>query len=368
QNTFCPEGGVCKHGFLIKSPPLQLFSSQNSWKRRLFVLSKSSTGNYILKYLKGQHMKGSIAVDQIISIEVGISNAEIMETVKKMFKCLPEEVMSISTGSRCYYLIGNSRQEIEDWVTLISSICREDKRSGCCPQGETAAKELLGFCRHKALCKWPGERKLNVGQTPPGYLYEESTFFLCIQQNGSSEDKNRPYSDPGPHQAQCDPPRGVLPSLVSRTDQTALAFPFFQQDKILGRSEENLLLSDPEENIKKDEEDYYQTPSNVLAKVLLDERCQLTSRHDGLPSLPKCQNSACPRDLEADKDTKFPESSTSLQPTLQRRQNLLPLSVVHLSILLSQVTEEFQLQKLDIFVPLADINNYLKLTEAAGRI
>ncbi|NWR00512.1 PKHS1 protein, partial [Paradoxornis webbianus] len=376
QNTFCPEGGVCKHGFLIKSPPLQLFSSQNSWKRRLFVLSKSSTGNYILKYLKGQHIKGSIAVNQIISIEVGISNAEIMETVRKMFKCLPEQVMSISTGNRCYYLIGNSRQEIEDWVTLISSICREDKRSGCCPQvtyhGEIAAKELLGFCSHKALCKWPGERKQNVGQAPPGYLYEELTFFLCIQQNGSSEDKNRPYSDPGPHQAQCDPQRVVLPSLVSRTNQTALAFllntnPFFQQDKILGRSEENLLLSDPDENIQKGEEDYYQTPSSILAKVVY-QLCQLTSRRDELPSLPKCQNSAHPRDLEADKDTKFPESSTSLQPALQRRQNSLPLSVVHLSILLSQVTDEMQLHKLDIFVPLADINNYLKLTEAAGRI
>ncbi|NXU35834.1 PKHS1 protein, partial [Drymodes brunneopygia] len=360
QNTFCPEGGVCKHGFLIKSPPLQLFSSQNSWKRRLFVLSKSSTGNYILKYLKGQHVKGSIAVDQIIRIEVGISNAEIMETVRRMFKCLPEQVMSISTGNRCYYLIGSSRQETEDWVTVISSVCREDKRSGCCPQGEIAAKELLGSCSHKALGKWPSKKKLNVGEAPP--------------ENGSSEDKNRPYSDPGPHQAQCDSPRGVFPSLVSRTNQTALAFllntnPFFQQDKILGGSEENLLLSDTEENIKENEEDYYQTPSNVLAKVLLDERCQLTCRSDGLPSPPKCQNSsACPRDLEADRDTKFPEGSTSLQPVPQRRQNPSPLSVVHLSILLSQVTDEMQLQKLDIFVPLADINNYLKLTEAAGRI
>lgn len=62
-----------------------------------------------------------------------------------------------------------------------------------------------------------------MGEAPPVYLYEESNFFLCIQENGSSEDKNRPYSDPGPHQAQCDSPRGVLPSLVSRTNQTALA-------------------------------------------------------------------------------------------------------------------------------------------------
>nr|XP_031361003.1 pleckstrin homology domain-containing family S member 1 [Lonchura striata domestica] len=381
QTTFCPEGGVCKDGFLIKSPPPQLFSSQNSWKRRLFVLSKSSTGNYILKYLKGQHVKGSIAVDQIISIQVGISNAEIMETVRKMFKCLPEQVMSISTGNRRYYLIGDSRQEIDDWVTLISSVCREDK-SGCCPQNQDLPNPEVRS-RTSSLPLFLSS--VDMTSLPDRQSYQK--------ENGFSEDKNRPYSDPGTHQAQCDSPRGVFPSL---------------QDKILGRSEENLLLSDPEENIKKDEEDYYQTPSSVLAKCttevlkpdptaesdvpeqekpvqnspvkeniymsmkslkLLDGTCQLMCRHDGLPSPPKCQNSsACPRDLETDKGTKLPESSTSLQPTLQRRQNSLPLSVVHLSILLSQVTDEMQLQKLDIFVPLADINNYLKLTEAAGRI
>ncbi|XP_027504153.1 pleckstrin homology domain-containing family S member 1 [Corapipo altera] len=382
QNSFCPEGGVCKHGFLIKSPPLQLFSSQNSWKRRLFVLSKSSKGNYILKYLKGQHVKGSIAVDQIISIEVGIRNFEIMETVRKMFKCLPEQVMSISTGNRCYYLIGDSRQETEDWVTLISSVCREDKQGGCCPQNQDLPN--LGVRSR------PSSLPLFLNSIDMTSFTERQS---CQKENGCSEDKNRPYSDPGPHQAQCESPRGVFPSL---------------QDKILGRSEENLLPPHTDENIQKDEEDYYQTPSNILAQCaaevskpdltagtdvpvqekpvqnnpvkeniymsmkslrLLDERCQLTCRHDGLPSPPKCQDSsACLRDLEANRDIEFPESSTSPQPTLQRRQNSLPLSVVQLSILLSQVTDETQLQKLDIFVPLTDINSYLKFTEAAGRI
>ncbi|OWK56984.1 Pleckstrin y domain-containing family S member 1, partial [Lonchura striata] len=303
-----------------------------------------------------------------------------METVRKMFKCLPEQVMSISTGNRRYYLIGDSRQEIDDWVTLISSVCREDK-SGCCPQNQDLPNPEVRS-RTSSLPLFLSS--VDMTSLPDRQSYQK--------ENGFSEDKNRPYSDPGTHQAQCDSPRGVFPSL----------------DKILGRSEENLLLSDPEENIKKDEEDYYQTPSSVLAKCttevlkpdptaesdvpeqekpvqnspvkeniymsmkslkLLDGTCQLMCRHDGLPSPPKCQNSsACPRDLETDKGTKLPESSTSLQPTLQRRQNSLPLSVVHLSILLSQVTDEMQLQKLDIFVPLADINNYLKLTEAAGRI
>ncbi|XP_009704603.1 PREDICTED: pleckstrin homology domain-containing family S member 1 [Cariama cristata] len=380
QNKFCPEDGVCKHGFLIKSPPLQLFSSQNSWKRRFFVLSKCSKGNYILKYLKGQNIKGSIAVDQIINIEVGISNSEIMETVRKMFKCLPEQVMSISTGNRCYYLIGSSRQETEDWVTVISSVCKKAKRGGCCPQNQELPNLEVGS-RPSSLPLFLNS--IDMTNFPERQSYQK--------ENGSSEDKNRPNSDPGPHQAQCDSPRGVFPSL---------------QDKSF--CEENLLLSDTDEDTKKDNEDYYQTPINILAKCtsevskpdptagsdvpvqekpvqrkpvkeniymsmkslrLLDESCQFKCRRDGLPSPPKCHdNSACPRDLEANRDLKFPESSTSQQTTLQRRQNSVQLSVVQLSILLSQVTDETQLQKLDILVPLADINSYLKLTEAAGQI
>ncbi|KAM7102553.1 pleckstrin homology domain-containing family S member 1 isoform 1-T1 [Ciconia maguari] len=381
QNTFCSEGGVCKHGFLIKSPPLQLSSSQNSWKRRFFILSKSSKGNYVLKYLKGQNIKGSIAVDQIINIEVGISNAEIMEMVRKMFKCLPEQVMSISTGNRCYYLIGSSRQETEDWVTVISSVCREAKRGGCCPQTQDLP--------NPEVRSRPSSLPLFLNSVDTTSFPERQSYQ---KENGPSEDNNRPNSDPGPHQARCESPRGVFPSL----------------DKNLGKSEENLLSSDTDEDIKKDEDDYYQTPSDILAKCttevpkpdptaetdvpvqetpvqknpvkeniymsmkslrLLDESCQLTCRHDGLLSSPECQdNGACPRGLEANRDLKLPESSTSQQPTLQRRQNSLPLSVVQLSILLSQVTNETQLQKLDIFMPLADINSYLKLTEAAGQI
>ncbi|KFV04878.1 Pleckstrin homology domain-containing family S member 1, partial [Pterocles gutturalis] len=363
-NTFCPEGEVCKHGFLIKSPPLQLFGSQNSWKRRFFILSKSSKGNYILKYLKGQNTKGSIAVDQIINIEVGISNSEVMETVRKMFKCLPEQVMSIRTGNRCYYLIGSSRQETEDWVTVISSVCRETTRGGCCPQ--VTSKGGLVFSCHKAVCRQPIWRKLNAGEAPPGCLQEESTFFFCIQENGPSEDKSRPNSDPGPHQAQCDSPGGVFPKLVDSFTHPLPWIIVFAAESTEQKAQPRLYHTNTDEDIKKDEEDYYQTPSSILAK---DESSQLTCRNDELLSPPKHQdNGACPGDLEANRDLNLPESSTSQHPALQRRQNSLSLSVVQLSILLSQVTDETQLEKLDIFIPLADIYSYLKLTEAAGQI
>ncbi|NXC47833.1 PKHS1 protein, partial [Penelope pileata] len=337
QNSFCPEGGVFKQGFFIKSPPLQLFSSQNSWKRRFFILSKCNKDNYILKYLKGQSMKGSIAVDQIIKVEIGISNSEVMAMVRKMFRCFPEEVMSITTGKRCFYLIGKSRQEIEEWVTAISSI-REAKRGDLfCSVLEFTSRTWM-LTSPESPHKWPVLA-----------CWSQHLFFF-IQDDGPSEDKNRPNSDPGPHQPQSDSPRGILPSL----------------DKNLGRTEENLLSSDSGEDIKKEEEDYYQTPSNLLAKVAY--YCLLTFRHDKLHTPPKCQeNSACPGDLEANRDLKLPVSTTQ-QSILQRRPNSSPLSVVQLSILLSQVTDETQLQEFDIFVPLTDITNHLKLIEAAGQI
>ncbi|XP_030344419.1 pleckstrin homology domain-containing family S member 1 isoform X3 [Strigops habroptila] len=335
-NTFCPEGRVCKHGFLIKSPPLQLFSSQNSWKRRFFILSKSSKDNYILKYLKGQNIKGSIAVDQIINIEVGISKSEMMEMVRKMFKCLPEQVMSINTGNRCYYLIGSSRQETEDWVTAISSVCKETKRGGCCPQNQDLP--------NSEVRSRPSSLPLFLNSIDTTSSLERQSYQ---KENGSSEDKNRPNSDPGPHQAQRDATRGVFPSLWNTDPDATAGFDVQEKPVQTNPVQENIYM-----------------PMKSL--TLLDESCQLTCRQDGLPSLPKRQdNSTCPRDLEANRDLKFPESSTS---SLQRRQNSSPLSVVQLSILLSQIKDETQLQKLDIFVPLADINSYLKLTEAAGQI
>ncbi|POI35666.1 hypothetical protein CIB84_000583, partial [Bambusicola thoracicus] len=171
---------------------------------------------------------------------------------------------------------------------------------------------VLKFYRYD---RFPGKAKLPEGV---------NIFFFCIQDDGPSEDKNRPNSDPGPHQAQSHLPQGVFQRLVSTTNKTALD--------------------------------------------LLSLENRLTCRNDRLHSPPKSlENTASPSNLEADTDVKLPESTTQ-QLFLKRRQNSSPLSVVQLSILLSQITDKTQLQELDILVPLADINNYLKLTEAAGQI
>ncbi|XP_064229901.1 pleckstrin homology domain-containing family S member 1 isoform X3 [Aotus nancymaae] len=127
QFTFYYENEVCKQDYFIKSPPSQLFFSATSWKKRFFVLSKSGEKSFSLSYYKDHHQRGAIEIDQNSSVEVGISSQEKMQSVQKMFKCHPDEVMSIRTTNREYFLIGHDREKIKDWVSIMSSFCRDIK-------------------------------------------------------------------------------------------------------------------------------------------------------------------------------------------------------------------------------------------------
>ncbi|XP_066880753.1 pleckstrin homology domain-containing family S member 1 isoform X3 [Kogia breviceps] len=122
QFTLYYENEICKQDYFIKSPPPQLFFSATSWKKRLFILSKSGGKGFSLSYYKDHHHRGSIEIDRNSSVEVGISNHEKMQSVQKMFKCHPEEVITIRTTKREYFLIG-FREKIKDWVSFLSSIC-----------------------------------------------------------------------------------------------------------------------------------------------------------------------------------------------------------------------------------------------------
>eukprot|EP00069_Balaena_mysticetus_P021132 bmy_03049T0 len=127
QLTLYYENEVCKQDYFIKSPPPQLFFSSASWKKRLFILSKSGEKGFSLSYYKDHHHRGSVEIDRNSSVEVGISNHEKMQSVQKMFNCHPEEVMSIRTTNREYFLIGYDREKIKDWVSFLSSLCRNMK-------------------------------------------------------------------------------------------------------------------------------------------------------------------------------------------------------------------------------------------------
>nr|XP_025046480.1 pleckstrin homology domain-containing family S member 1 isoform X2 [Pelodiscus sinensis] len=346
QATFFQGEEICKQGEFIKSPPPQLFTSQGSWKKRYFILCKPSKRCYMLKYLKGQQIKGSIAIDQISNVEIGINNYEKMTAIRKMFKCCPEEVISINTESRDYYLIGKDREQVEDWMTSLSLARAETTENGYSTQVEDPA-----------------------------------------------DDKQRPNSDPGscnlPEKQPCySSPVHHLPSPNNSSEET--------------RKSQLLLHSDGNTNEKGEE--YYAFPSSILAQLeseqatsdspihshnlmetgdhlsrklylsmkalFPEEKLQPTHRSDESLTIPRSQaNSVHWGNSEADgNQQQLMQSSTSKQLPQKRKPNSSPLSVVQLSIIINKIKDSSQLQEVDICIPHADLTSNLILIEAAGQI
>ncbi|XP_074928654.1 pleckstrin homology domain-containing family S member 1 isoform X3 [Chelonoidis abingdonii] len=269
-----------------------------------------------------------------------------MTAVRKMFKCHPEEVLSINTEGRNYYLVGKDREQVEDWFTSLSSVCMKAKEDGCSAQVEDPA-----------------------------------------------DDKKRPHSDPGSHglreqQPHHSSPAPLLPSLNNNSEKTSI----------------NQLLLDSDENTRAEEENYYASPSSILAQLeselsksdppvqshnpmeneahlcrklylsmkalLPEEKLQPTCRSDEFLTLPRSQeNSIDLRNCKADGNQQMlTQSSTNKQLTQERKPNVSSLSVVQLSIIINNVTDDSQLQEVDICIPHADVTSNLKLIEAAGQI
>ncbi|XP_025046479.2 pleckstrin homology domain-containing family S member 1 isoform X1 [Pelodiscus sinensis] len=385
QATFFQGEEICKQGEFIKSPPPQLFTSQGSWKKRYFILCKPSKRCYMLKYLKGQQIKGSIAIDQISNVEIGINNYEKMTAIRKMFKCCPEEVISINTESRDYYLIGKDREQVEDWMTSLSLARAETTENGYSTQSQNPATQ-----RSKG-------RSLS---SPPSFDETVTSTHQKMLSNCNetevedpADDKQRPNSDPGscnlPEKQPCySSPVHHLPSPNNSSEET--------------RKSQLLLHSDGNTNEKGEE--YYAFPSSILAQLeseqatsdspihshnpmetgdhlsrklylsmkalFPEEKLQPTHRSDESLTIPRSQaNSVHWGNSEADgNQQQLMQSSTNKQLPQKRKPNSSPLSVVQLSIIINKIKDSSQLQEVDICIPHADLTSNLILIEAAGQI
>ncbi|OWK07917.1 PLEKHS1, partial [Cervus elaphus hippelaphus] len=270
QFTFYYENEVCKQDYFIKSPPPQLFFSATSWKKRFFILSKSGEKDFSLSYYKDHHHRGSIEIDRNSSVEVGIRSHEKMQSVQKMFKCHPDEVMSIKTTNREYFLIGYDREKIKDWVSFLSSLCRHMK---------------------------------------------------AAHQNTE------------------------LDNIIAASDSGELTVP--------------IGLCSPDQVSKTAEHRY------ILLKELSLE--SVDGKEEFQP-LAEIQNGELHQQEQAS-ETHFylPPANSEAQTTIDTKQSA-SLTVVQLSILINNILDESQVQKLNVFLSPPDIKNYLVLKEAAGRI
>ncbi|XP_037660609.1 LOW QUALITY PROTEIN: pleckstrin homology domain-containing family S member 1 [Choloepus didactylus] len=344
---------VCKQDYFIKSPPPQLFFSLASWKKRFFILSKSEKKGFNLSYYKDCRHRGSIEIDQNSTIEVGISCTKKMQSVQKMFKCHPEEVMFIRTTDRDYILIGYDREKIKDWVAFMSSFCQDikaphqnteetvswsDKRPISDPSpvlAPSGASEAISFASpRKSL--------------PNMHLMEKSSpeFRQAhLPHDFSSETVQVPEED-----SYYISPRSILLEL----------------DKIIASndSDESTEPDSPDQVPKRNERHYMTMKSCVFQET---SHPSAESKEES-QTIPGMQDEGLRLQEQGSGRNSCLSTANMEAQTMTEKRGAASLTVVQLSILINNIPDEGQVEKLDVFLSPSDIINYLALLEAAGRI
>ncbi|XP_048363068.1 pleckstrin homology domain-containing family S member 1 isoform X2 [Sphaerodactylus townsendi] len=363
----CSNEDVCMQGFFIKSPPLHLFNNQSSWKRRHFVLYKSSNG-YLLKYHKGQHKKGCIEINKDSKIEIGIDDSERMTAVKRMFKCQHSEVMTIKTEERAYYLIGTDSKDIEEWANFFCADCKEK---------ETNALETQNQIPIQSRSR---------SQSSPANLTE---YWADLHEGNEyeeiSDDKKRPYSEPYEESPIYESLRKLVPCQRGLPSHHCVP-----EEQTKGKHEKE----------EESEQPYYDTPRRILAeldRVIAehsnpvenlspnDTDCSQNRMYMSMKNVvikgkiqPACTSvelETLPRNQENYTDLNGGMGIQPLNEGNTRAKELLPenkakrLTVVQLSKLLnSKIIDDSQLEVVDIHLPQNEAINCLSFTEAIGRI
>uniref|UniRef100_A0A8C9Q825 PH domain-containing protein n=1 Tax=Spermophilus dauricus TaxID=99837 RepID=A0A8C9Q825_SPEDA len=338
QLTFYYENEVYKQDYFIKSPPPQLFSSATSWKKRFCVLSKNGDKGLTLSYYKDHHQRGSLEIDPNASVNVGINSQEKLQSVQRMFKCHPDEVMSIRTTNRDYFLISHDREKIKDWVSFISSFCHgarmapsDNEKGG---SGDTMA-ELTPSLENKII----------------------HSFCISFMQYLMEK------SSPGFKQAHL--PRDFLTETTQDT-----------QEESYYLSPRSVLLERREWETGRPHDwghGVHRFPDLGFSTRVWLWKCQ-----DTLNASADCPEKAqtFPEPQDGGPQLQEPNSGSDLclspaNPETQAtddKKGLASLTVVKLSILLNNIPDESHLEMLNVFLSPPDVINYLALVEAAGRI
>ncbi|XP_045882344.1 pleckstrin homology domain-containing family S member 1 isoform X2 [Meles meles] len=349
--AFYYENEVCKQDYFIKSPPPQLFFSASSWKRRFFILSKSGERSLCLSYYKDQHRRGSIDIDLNSSVEVGIRGQEKMQSVQKMFKCLPDEVMSIRTTSREYFLIGQDREKIKDWVSFVSSFCRGGETARHSPQEKFSVGGKRPSSDPSPLLG-PSSTSEAVGPTTP----RNSLPDMHLMEKNS----------PGLRQAH------LLRDFLSETTEDAEEESYYvSPQSILLELNTFAASNDSRESAEADSLDQFsETTENhyMLMKpcVFREAPHETADSNEESQSHPEIQNGGLHlQEQDSQSDSCLLLANMEAQ---NDKKELASLTVVQLSILINNIPDEGQVEKLNVFLSPSDIINYLTLIEAAGRI
>ncbi|XP_061049148.1 pleckstrin homology domain-containing family S member 1 isoform X2 [Eubalaena glacialis] len=337
QLTLYYENEVCKQDYFIKSPPPQLFFSSASWKKRLFILSKSGEKGFSLSYYKDHHHRGSVEIDRNSSVEVGISNHEKMQSVQKMFNCHPEEVMSIRTTNREYFLIGYDREKIKDWVSFLSSLCRNMKAA------------------HQNT-----EEKLSLGDRRPSSDPIPLLGPSCTPEAVSTTTTRKSLPDMGSLGLRgAHLPHDFLSETAQDTEEESHYINprsiLLELDNIIAASDsgepiEPIGPGSPDQ-VSKAVERHYMSMKSCVSKETSHKSADGKEESQTLADM--LNGELHPQEQGSGTGSCLSPANTEAQITNDKKGN---------------IPDEIQVEKLNVFLSPPDIINYLALKEAAGRI
>ncbi|XP_047235629.1 GRB2-associated-binding protein 3 isoform X2 [Girardinichthys multiradiatus] len=114
-------GDIVCTGWLIKSPPEKKLK-RFAWRKRWFVLRTGRMcGNPdVLEYYQSKNSKKPIRTIDLKECEVEMLNNQLR--IKRDFH--GKHLFVVKTSSRIFYLVANTEEEMNSWISSISQICR----------------------------------------------------------------------------------------------------------------------------------------------------------------------------------------------------------------------------------------------------
>ncbi|KAM4546312.1 GRB2-associated-binding protein 3 [Fundulus diaphanus] len=114
-------GDVVCTGWLIKSPPEKKLK-RFAWRKRWFVLRTGRMcGNPdVLEYYQSKNSKKPIRTIDLKECEVEMLDNQLR--IKRDFH--GKHLFVVKTSSRVFYLVANTEEEMNGWISSISQICR----------------------------------------------------------------------------------------------------------------------------------------------------------------------------------------------------------------------------------------------------
>ncbi|XP_005928232.1 pleckstrin homology domain-containing family S member 1 isoform X2 [Haplochromis burtoni] len=338
-------------GYLHKSPPPKLMTTEKAWKKRFFILFKLSDTEYQLKYFRREEKDkaaGEIDLSQVSVLHVSPQHHPKWNWIQKSFKCSPSCVLFIRTTEREYFLVGENSDDVDGWFSdlfdAMKSRPHQLSSSGEFPYKqatiEVISKPLIrktnsfaeaekGFLKFRSMSDPSSNTLENVTEKP-----EEQ----ADPKRRASEPEEPIYVVPRPQKNvnKDGPPSGEQRNSVEALYETMSGFKYIEES------------AQPEDHEVED------TNKSTLMRTVIQTFDKMKTQVSPLPPFAE----------EPDDDNNSKRWSTDLSSSSSDRGAMSPVELLDASEKNdSNESSDHRTEERDIMVKQADLKNYLTLTE-----